>query len=207
MGRIDAGYACTRCPQERAEHPGIDAALGAVSVQESRPQCACSAGAPGAAISPGPIWRCIGEAPHAEREAGLTARRTGPPRTRRRWSKSQTMPTAMAGFRLRLGQIAHMAEDPADRRAEAVDDAGSGPGQRRPGTIRTGVRGHRWCRPAAAGRVDDAAGHHLAVDVAGDIDIGLVWRAARSRRPMAIAFCTVMPGHDRNIVRRRPPRP
>ena len=34
MGRVDAGYARTRCPQERADHPGIGAALGAVRMQD-----------------------------------------------------------------------------------------------------------------------------------------------------------------------------
>ena len=34
VGRVDAGYARTSCPQEGADHPPISAALGAVTVQD-----------------------------------------------------------------------------------------------------------------------------------------------------------------------------
>ena len=74
-------------------------------------------------MSPRPIWRCIGVRCNAKASFGFECCQT--------CAASKSPPVdgiaddanLVAGCILRIGQIAHMAENAADRRAEAMDDA------------------------------------------------------------------------------------
>jgi len=55
-------------------------------------------------------------------------------------------------FRLRGGEVAHVAEQAAHRRAETMDDAQAGRHGSAVSGLRTGARAHRRCRRVAPGR-------------------------------------------------------
>ena len=86
----------------------------------------------------------------------------------------------VSGGHLRVGEIAHVAEDAADRRSEAMDDAQGAPHGRAAFSVGRGSGSENAFahidRVARQQRIGgkDPSGHHLAVDVASDVDIGLV---------------------------------
>ena len=157
MRRIEAGDRPPRALEQGAENAGIDPALGAVAMQDvgthvpyqrERPPRRSGIAQPDMALH--------GCSPDAERQARFHGR-----------EQFLFEGTAgggiaddadfVAGGHLRVGEIAHVAEDAADRRSEAMDDAqGRSRSRRFLGRawvgVRKCVRAHRSCRPAAADR-------------------------------------------------------
>lgn len=123
MGGIDAGNAILVHPQHCADDARQHAALGAMSVQHVRPQTLDRPVAP-------PNRRHVRE---AHRTADRHARQAEC-QERLYFVKQRILmrsacqavaddPDVMAGPAVLLGQIAHMPEDPANGRPEAMDNA------------------------------------------------------------------------------------
>src|SRR5690606_21664388 len=121
--RVEAGYAIPVDPQGCADEPGDGATLGAVPVQDIRPQSLDFTKAfPEGSYVRRADCAADGQPDEPEREMGadLVEERVLEGAAREAVADDAD---GMACLRMELGEIAHMAEDPADGRPEAMDDA------------------------------------------------------------------------------------